>query len=129
MKPLYAIIFILLISQNMSEKCDEKQNPSSISDCKGLEVLATESVCCFLDEKYTMNGEEHIVKSCKGATKSETKNIIMSKVEDNTTLIKEAERKMIEDESFGGKVEYINVNCKSNYLFTSLMTLIIVLLL
>ena len=120
MKPLYAIIFILLISQNMSEKCDEKQNPSSISDCKGLEVLATESVCCFLDEKYTMNGEKHIVKSCKGATKAES---------ENTTLIKEAERKMIEDESFGGKVEYINVNCKSNYLFTSLMTLIIVLLL
>ena len=120
MKSLYAIIFFLLISLSMSEKCDDKQNPSSISDCKGLELTTGDSVCCFMDEKYTMFDEEHIKKSCIGATKAES---------ENTTLIKEAERKMIEDESFGGKVEYINVNCKSNYLFTSLMTLIIVLLL
>ena len=120
MKSLYAIIFFLLISLNMSEKCDDKQNPSSISDCKGLELTTGDSVCCFMDEKYTMFDEEHIKKSCIGATKAES---------ENTTLIKEAERKRIEEEGFDGKVEYININCKNNYLFTSFLSLIIILLL
>ena len=120
MKPLYVIIFILLISLNMSEKCEDKQNPSSISDCKGLEVVTGDSVCCFLDEKYTMFNEEQTEKRCIGATKAES---------ENTIIIKEAERKRIEEEGFDGRVEYINVNCKNNYLFTSLLSLIIVLLL
>ena len=120
MKTLFILIFFFLISQNVGEKCDDKQNAKSISDCKGLELTTGDVACCFVDEKYTMFGEENIVKKCMGATKEQSENI---------TLLKEKERKDIEDEGFDGRVEYINITCENNYLFISLLSLIVILLL
>ena len=120
MKPLIIIIFFFLISQNVCERCDDKQNAKSFSDCKGLELISGYAACCFADEKYTMFDGEHIVKKCVGATKEQSENI---------TLLKEEERKDIEDEGFDGRVEYINITCENNYLFISLLSLIIILLL
>ena len=120
MKTLFIITFFFLISQNMGERCDDNQNAKNISDCKGLELISGYAACCFADEKYTMFGEENIVKKCMGATKEQSENI---------TLLKEEERKSIENEGFDGQVEYININCENNYLFISFLTLIIILLL
>ena len=120
MKHLFIIALFFLISQSMNEKCDGKENVSSISECKGLELTTGDAVCCFVDEKYTMFGKENIVKKCMGATKAESENI---------TAMKEEEKKSIEDGGFDGQVEYININCENNYLFISFLTLIIIILL
>ena len=120
MKTLSIITFFFLISQNMGERCDDNQNAKSISDCKDLELTPGDAACCFVDEKYTMFGEDQIVKKCIGATKEQSENI---------TLFKEEERKSIESEGFDGRVKYINITCENNYIYISLLSLMIISLL
>ena len=119
MKAIYILLTIFLISQNICEKCSDKKNPSSVSDCRGLELDSGDVRCCYVYEEYTLMGEKTTERHCVGATQNEY---------DNIDLIEDFYEELIE--GLGGKVEEIDIDCHSvNYLFTSLLSLIILLLL
>ena len=119
MKAIYILLTIFLISLSICEKCADKKNPSSVSDCQGLELNSGEVACCYIYEEYTLMGEKTTERHCEGASKSEY---------ENTDLFEDFFKELIE--GFGGKVDKINIQCpnSANYIFISLLSLIILLL-
>ena len=118
MKAIYILLTIIFISQSICEKCSDKSNPKSYSDCKGLEVDTGDQYCCYVYGEYELNGKTETDRSCYSASKSEYDNI--DSIED-----------LYEDlvKAMGGKVEEISIECPANYIFISLLSFLIILLL
>ena len=117
MKFLYTLVIALLISQYLTEDCEDKKDPSSYSDCKGLQVKTGQYTCCFIEEKYIFQGDSQNDKNCVGATKEEY---------DNNNEIKQFYKEIIVEQ--GGEVEDIKIDCRANNIFISFLLLIIILL-
>ena len=116
MKVLYTLLIILLASLYNSEKCSGSL-ASQPSDCYGREKEINDVRCCYVVEKYTFIGSIVDKKSCFSLSQDEFDNIEL--------LIKSLKQGV---EKMGGKFETYDIDCSSNYLYISLLSLMIFLL-
>ena len=118
MKALYVLLVILLLSQYKAEKCDSDTLPTQPIDCHNREKSSqNEHKCCYVYQKYFLIGTLRREKLCNPVTKNEFDNI-----ENVINSLKGGIEKL------GGIIDTIDVNCSSNYLYISLLSLMIFLL-
>jgi len=116
MKALYALLIILLLSINKTEKCQGSE-PTQASSCHSRDKTGNEFRCCYVNQKYYLMGTLEKGKFCQAVTKSEFDNI--------NDLVKSLKAGV---EKMGGIFEIFEIDCSSNYLYISLLSLIIFLL-
>ena len=117
MKVLYALLIALLISIYKAEKC-KGSKPNQPSDCHNREKsIENQYKCCYVYQKYFLMGTLEKTKSCNPVTENEFNN-----VKDLIKTMKEGIEKM------GGIFETLDFDCSSNYLYISLLSLIVFLL-
>ena len=118
MKALNSLLVIILISlcKSPGESDCQKTVPTKANDCYNLNVEANKYKCCYFRKKYTENGKLHNDILCSGVTEEEYNNMA-NKVKSEMDFIK----------SKGGIVETFIEDCSSNYLYISLLSLIILL--
>ena len=116
MKAIYALLTILLVSlYYCAEQCGSTK-PTKASDCHGLAVTDDDK-CCYHNYKYFQGGEMQNGTLCKERTKLDFDN--MGKI------IKSAKGNI---ETNGGRIDTYEYNCSSQYLYISLLSLMIFLL-
>ena len=113
MKAIYALLIFLLVSRYKAEKC-KGSTPTIPSDCYNREKNAGDVRCCYVYEKYTFIGSFVDQKSCFSLSQDEFDNINL--------MIKSLKQGV---EKMGGKFEAYDIDCSSNYLYISLLLLII----
>ena len=124
-KALFLFLTVLLISQYMCDdddenldygECKHEKTASGVGDCENLKA-GDYYKCCFVDYEYTdpENGEGHD-KYCEPITKDFYDNI-KDEIDKEEKAAKAA----------GGKAD-ISIDCSSNYVMISLLTLILLFL-
>lgn len=117
MKALYALLIILLLSLYKAETCTASTKPSKASECNSRTLETNQYKCCYLYVKATFMSVTSEDKKCLPVTQAEYDNI------------KEVINKSKEmAEKTGVKVDKIDIDCSSSYLYISLLALIIFLL-
>jgi hypothetical protein len=118
MKVLFVLLISILVSLYKAEKCDSDAKPKEASDCHNLDKsVDNQYKCCYVYEKYFLMGSLEKGKLCHPVTQIEFNNI-----KDVIKSYKDAIEKM------GGILDTYNIDCSSNYLFISLLLLMILLL-
>ena len=115
MKVLYSLLIIILVSIYKAENCTVSA-PTQASDCHKRDKDIGDFRCCYAIEKYTLMGNYVDRKSCTSLTQDEFDNVKL--------LIKSLKQGV---EKMGGKFEIYEIDCSSNYLYISLLLLIIFL--
>ena len=118
MKALYALLIILLLSLYKAETtCTDTTKPSKASECNSRTVETNQYKCCYLYVKVTAMSITSEDKKCLPVTQAEYDNIkeVISKSKEIA-------------EKTGVKVDKIDIDCSSSYLYISLLALIIFLL-
>ena len=117
MKALYALLIILLLSLYKAETCLSTTKPSKASECNSRTLETNQYKCCYLYVKVTAMSITSENKQCVPVTQPEYDNIkeVISKTKEIT-------------EKTGVKVDKIDIDCSSSYLYISLLALIIFLL-
>ena len=118
MKGLHMLLAVLILSlyccQEKEEYCDTDIKANGIDDCKNLKLDEEEMYkCCFAEGK----GNGQTEKNCWPVTKGEYDEI--------KDFIKTLESEAKKDAGFD--VEY-SVDCSSNYIIISLLSLILLFL-
>ena len=117
MKVLYILLISLSITLYKAEKCNGSK-PSQPSDCYNREKSDEEEYkCCYIYKKYYSKGQLEKIQSCASLTKIEF---------DNIKDIMKSFRAGIE--KIGGIIEAYEIDCSSNYLYISLISIMIFLL-
>ena len=116
MKELYTLLIIILVSIYKAENCTASE-PTQANDCHKREQDTGDFRCCYAVEKYTFMGNYVDKKSCTSLSKDEFDNVKL--------LIKSLKQGI---EKMGGKFEIYEIDCSSNYLYISLLSLMIILL-
>ena len=117
MKIFHALLITLIVSvYNAVDKCSGV-TAGKAGDCQNLEIDSAHYKCCYAHTKFTLMGQTQEKKECQQITKTEYDNI-----KDEIKKAKE------EIEKMGGKVDTFDIDCNSNYLYISLLSLIIFLL-
>lgn len=109
MKTLYVLLVLTLIAQCLSTKCvDLTQQPSKAEDCNNRELDSGEYRCCFIE--IEVKGKEK-TKYCGPITKEQYDDIddYIDKAEDDA----------------GDTVEDFSIDCGSNYIVISILSLIL----
>ena len=119
MKTFHILLIILLLSlYNAEEECYSRVVPTKPSDCH-TRTKSTEDQyrCCYIYEKYYV--QEHFTESkhCQSVNQDYYNHIIGYK-----------ESRKGYWKSQGGVVEEFVYDCYSNYLYKSLLSLIVLLL-
>ena len=117
MKALYALLIILLLSLYKADSCVSSTIPSKASDCNSRTVSDNQYKCCYLYMKVTFMSIESEAKQCLPVTKDEYENI--KEVIDKTKEMAE---------KTGTKINKLDLDCSSSYLYISLLSLIIFLI-
>ena len=118
MKVLFVLLISILVSLYKAEKCNSTVVPNQVSDCHNRDKsIDNQYKCCYVYEKYFLMGSLEKGKSCTPVTQIEFNNI-----KDVIKTYKEAIEKM------GGILDTYDIDCSSNYLFISLLLLMILLL-
>ena len=117
MKALYALLIILLLSLYKAETCTDTTKPSKASECNSRTLETNQYRCCYLYMKATFMSVTSENKQCVPVTQAEYDNI--KEVINKTKEI---------SEKTGVKIDKINIDCSSSYLYISLLALIIFLL-
>ncbi len=117
MKALYALLIILLLSLYKAETCTASTKPSKASECNSRTLETNQYRCCYLYMKATVMSVTSENKKCLPVTQAEYDNIkeVISKSKEMA-------------EKTGVKVDKIDIDCSSSYLYISLLALIIFLL-
>ena len=115
MKVIHSLIIILLVSLYKAQNCTSV-SPTQVSDCTNLKADPGEFKCCYRFEKFIFMDNYVDKKSCTSLSKEEFDKVDL--------LIKSAKQYI---EKTGGKFENYNIDCSSNYLYISLILLIIFL--
>ena len=117
MKALYALLIILLLSLYKAETCLATTQPSKASECNSRTLETNQYKCCYLYVKVTAMSITSEDKKCLPVTQAEYDNIkeVISKSKEIA-------------EKTGVKVDKIDIDCSSSYLYISLLALIIFLL-
>ena len=117
MKALYFVLALALLSMTFSRDCDYGEAKTA-KECNEANFDKTQfHRCCFVDSRGTLNGEEKIVKNCVPLPKQDFDNI--------KDTVKKLEKNMEEENIKSPKV---SIDCKSNYIALSILSLIIFLL-
>ena len=114
---LHYFLIILLVSLYKAENCTSIAIPTQPSDCHKREKNFGDVRCCYTFEKYTFMGTYVDRKSCSSLDQEEFDNVKL--------LIKSLKQGV---EKMGGKFENYEIDCSSNYLYISLLSLMIFLL-
>ena len=117
MKALYALLIILLLSLYKAETCLATTKPSKASECNSRTLETNQYKCCYLYVKVTAMSITSEDKKCLPVTQAEYDNI-----KQVITTTKEMAEKT------GVKIDKIDIDCSSSYLYISLLALIIFLL-
>ena len=117
MKSLYALLIILLLSLYKAETCLATTKPSKASECNSRTLETNQYKCCYLYVKATFMSVTSEDMKCLPVTQAEYDNI--KEVINKTKEI---------SEKTGVKIDKINIDCSSSYLYISLLALIIFLL-
>ncbi len=117
MKALYALLIILLLSLYKAETCLDTTKPSKASECNSRTLESNQYRCCYLYMKATVMSVTSENKKCLPVTEAEYLNI-----KQLITTTKEMAEKT------GVKIDKIDIDCSSSYLYISLLALIIFLL-
>ena len=124
-KSLFLLLVIFLISQCYCQDGFDfldygdcyKEDVSKVKDCEGLSVGSSYYKCCLLESEGKINGEKKKEKVCEPVTEDNYKNI--------KDFIK-TRKKLAE--GLGAKDVKLSIDCRSNYIFISIVSLISLLL-
>ena len=117
MKALTSLLIMILLALYKAENCKDS-TPNEPSDCHNRgKSIEDQYRCCYVYQKYTLMGNYIDTKSCAPLTKTEFENI-----KEVIKSLKEGIEKM------GGKFDTFDIKCSSNYLYISLLSLMIFLL-
>ncbi len=120
MKALFSLLIIIFLFQYSKETaCNSKSNPSVVKDCIEIELEEEENKCCLFS--YSINDTISIKeeKLCIGLTEEQyedIKNVFKTEVEKR------------ENKEKGITVQHADIDCGTNYLIVSILSLIILLL-
>ena len=113
-----AYFFVILFGALAMYSCANCEGPAtSVSDCEKRTLPAGGYRCCFVDFKVTVMGEPQITKECGSLTKEEY---------DNIDKVLEDGKKRVEE--FDGKIDKFSIDCNSNYIIISMLTLLLLFL-
>lgn len=111
MKTLYVLLVLTLIAQCLSTKCLDPTKPSKAEDCNNRELDSGEYYrCCFIEAE--MKGVES--KTCLPLSKEE--------YDDIGDYIDKSEKAA---KDMGVDVEDYSIDCGSNYIVISILSLIL----
>ena len=116
MNALSSLLVFILVSLCKSASVCKSTVPTQAKDCYNLPVDSNEYKCCYSHKIYTHKGKFHSDTLCD-ATNFEDYNNMVNKVKSEIGHIK----------SEGGIIEVYEVDCSSNYLYISLLSLIVLL--
>ena len=119
MKILHFLLIILLVSISSALKCNSTDvEPEQAKECnirdKSIDNMER---CCYVYQKYFLMGGLEKGKFCTPLTKIEFENI-----KDVIKSYKDAIEKL------GGIIDTFEIDCSSNYIYISLLSLMIFLL-
>ena len=123
-KTLFLILVILLLSKFYCQddytesECEKKEGAKKKKDCNGLGVSKNAYKCCYVKTEGSIKGQSLDDESCMEIDK-ESYDKIKEFIEKQEKDVKEA----------GGKLEVKKLDCSSNYLLISIMSLILLLFL
>ena len=116
MKALYVLLILLLLSIYKAEDCSNKEATKD-TDCTGLDPGSGVYRCCYQYVKGTVNDKDVEQKTCLPISKT-----------DWDTIKDYVKKQKEESEKAGSKVSKYEINCSSNYLYISLLSLVLILL-
>ena len=114
MKIFYALLVALLVSMYNSKTC--AGDATKASDCHSCDIPTGFYKCCYQYSKYTFSGQTVEKKECTPEMKASYDNI-------KTTI--DAAKAVIE--AFGGKVDKLDIDCSSKYLYIPILSLLLFL--
>ena len=113
MKALHALLILVAISVYKADECSSAK-PTKAKDCYHIPVLEDYHKCCFYKRNYFIQGQKTNVTYCHHTTKEEY---------DNLPNIVKSQKNFIK--SNGGVLNDFEWDCSSNYLYISLLSLIV----
>ena len=117
MKALYFVLVLALLSLAYSRSCDEG-TAEKAKECNEATFDKTQyHRCCFVESKGTKDGQDKDVKNCIPLPKQDFDNI--------KDTVKKLEKNM-EDDNY--KSIKVTIDCKSNYIALSTLSLLLFLL-
>ena len=118
MNVLYALLIILLISLcETAEPCTDGVDAADAASCHNRDKPEEGGRCCYHNEQYYSSGTMHVEKKCHPMKKNDFEkfvSIYKSKKNGITAL--------------GGSIDTLEWNCSSNYLYISLLSLMVLIL-
>ena len=117
MKAFYFVLALTLLAMTYSRDCDEGQAEKA-KDCNEANFDKTQyHRCCFVDSKGTKDGQDINLKICKPISKAD-----FDKIKETVEKLE----KQMEDENY--KSVKVKIDCSSNYIVLSTLSLILFLL-
>ena len=114
-----AYFFVILLGALAMYNCEECEGTgSSLKDCKQRDIPEGAYLCCFAEFKITVMGMTQEGQQCGSLTKEQY---------DNLDRYMEDTRRQIE--SLGGKIDKYEIDCNSNYIIISMLSLLLLFLL
>ena len=112
-KALYLFTLMLLINIYSSNEC-KNDNAKGSGDCEKLDPDEGDYKCCYYEYDYEVGGEKGTAKGCESISKENYDNIkdYIKKEEEDTDV---------------GSID-LSIDCYSNYITISLISLLILLL-
>lgn len=121
MKVLHILLICLLVSlykaANDEVFCGSGDDPAQASDCHKRKLTTDYAKCCYEYNKYYTNGKMTDTKKCVPFKQNEMDNFV--------SIYKSMKGNINEN---GGSIDKLEWNCSSNYLYISLLSLMIFLL-
>ena len=120
MKVLYATLILLLISFYKAQdilSCQDMQNPVGPKDCIYLPIPKSYYKCCYIRQQFYVGYEFENKTGCYPYSRSQYENL---------AKVVQSQKGFIKSQA--GIIDYYDVDCPSNYLYLSLLSLIIFLL-
>ena len=116
MNALSSLLVLILVSLCKSESVCSLTVPTQAKDCYNLTVEKNEYKCCYSRQEYTQEGKYHNHTRCEGVKEADYNNM-GNRIKSLIGYIK----------SQGGIIQTYEMNCSSNYLYISLLSLIVLL--
>ena len=116
MKAYFFVILLGALAMYNCEACEG--TASSLKDCKQRDIPEGAYLCCFADFKITLMGMTQEGKTCGSLTKEQYDN-----------LDKYMEESSKEIEALGAKIDRYEIDCNSNYIIISMLSLLLLFLL
>ena len=110
MKTLYVLLVLTLIAQCLSTECEDGTQPSKAEDCNNRELDSGYYRCCFMEVETKKSGK---TKYCGPVTKEQYDDI-----DDYIDEVEKAEKDTVDVEDF-------SIDCGSNYIVISILSLIL----